>query len=186
MRSRHVSAAFFAFIRSVEGCVLHVYRDSRGKPTIGFGHLLTPAELASGVFAAGITLEQAIELFQRDIDPREHLVCSVIAAELGDHQYDAMTSYTYNWGHVPPEIAALVNAPGGWSDDELRPLWLANTRAGDDPKALVLRRAREWALWRTPDPLPDGPTADEIAAECILTGNALARELLAEHQRTAE
>jgi GH24 family phage-related lysozyme (muramidase) len=47
-----------------EGKVNHVYADSRGLPTVGIGHLVTPADdLAMG---AEISDERVDELFQQD------------------------------------------------------------------------------------------------------------------------
>ena len=32
-------------LKELEGCILHIYHDSAGKPTIGIGHLLLKEEL---------------------------------------------------------------------------------------------------------------------------------------------
>lgn len=49
------------YIKVHEGLVLHVYKDSLGKKTIGFGHLVLPGENFTT-----ITKEQANQLFEVD------------------------------------------------------------------------------------------------------------------------
>ncbi|KAL9653389.1 hypothetical protein ABK040_002025 [Willaertia magna] len=49
-------------IKRHEGLVLHVYKDSLGYDTIGYGHLITTNE----TFPEIITKEQAEELFEKD------------------------------------------------------------------------------------------------------------------------
>lgn len=49
------------YIKVHEGLVLHVYKDSLGKKTIGYGHLVLPGENFTT-----ITKEQANQLFEVD------------------------------------------------------------------------------------------------------------------------
>jgi lysozyme len=49
------------YIKNHEGLVLHVYKDSLGKKTIGYGHLVLPGENFTT-----ITKEQANQLFEKD------------------------------------------------------------------------------------------------------------------------
>lgn len=51
------------YIQEHEGLRLTVYKDSVGKPTIGFGHLLKPGEKYKK-----ITLEQAHKIFDEDFE----------------------------------------------------------------------------------------------------------------------
>ena len=60
-----------AAIEGWEGCELSVYKDLNGFPTIGYGHKLTSEEIADGVYADGITQEQAYDLMTADLLPAE-------------------------------------------------------------------------------------------------------------------
>jgi len=47
-----------------EGFRGHVYKDSLGYDTVGFGHKLTRQEISSGAFKNGISREQAMNMFR--------------------------------------------------------------------------------------------------------------------------
>jgi lysozyme len=94
-------------LENYEGKILHVYKDTAGKQTIGIGHLLTSQEKATGViqigddtvkFANGITDAQAISLCRQDLRRFETLVSGAVTVPLTQNQFDAMVIFSFNIG----------------------------------------------------------------------------------------
>lgn len=88
------STTGIAFICSHEGFVPHVYPDSAGIPTIGFGHVLAPGES----FAPPISRDQAMTLMARDLARFEAAVNADVQVPLTQCQFDALVSFSYNAG----------------------------------------------------------------------------------------
>lgn len=85
-------------IKKNEGLRLQVYSDSRGYPTIGYGHLIKPGEMSS--FAGGITKEQADMLFAKDFE--EHKNAAMKIPSFSEHPksvQDALIDMTFNMGN---------------------------------------------------------------------------------------
>jgi lysozyme len=96
-RSLSLSADGQKFIQDREasrGPNLSVYPDQRGKPTIGYGHLLKPGE----TFPNGISTEEAKQLLAQDIADAEQVVRHNVKVDLTQAQFDALVSFTYNEG----------------------------------------------------------------------------------------
>lgn len=73
-----------------------VYRDAVGIPTIGFGHVLRPGERYDR-----LTLDQAMELLQRDVQPvRERVDHLFRGVFLLKHELDALASFEFNTGKL--------------------------------------------------------------------------------------
>lgn len=83
-----VVAAFEAFSGNA-------YPDAGGKLTIGYGHMLKPGEF----FPDGITREQALALLQADLRIARSAVDDLFhGVYLSPHEWDALTSFTFNVG----------------------------------------------------------------------------------------
>lgn len=96
-----LSARGLAFIERHEGFVAHVYNDSAGNCTIGYGHLLhmggcTSADRAR--YPHGISRTQAAKLLRADVRVAERAVRSDVRVHLNQHQFDALVSFTFNIG----------------------------------------------------------------------------------------
>jgi lysozyme len=76
-----------------EGCVLTVYDDVRGFPTIGYGHLIERGENYTT-----ITQQQADALFQTDIQIYVNNLNNVLVTPATQDEFDAMVSLSYNIG----------------------------------------------------------------------------------------
>ena len=75
---------------------LQPYNDSRGLPTIGYGHLIKPGEEA---LLKGITKEQAEALFAQDFESHKNAAMRI--PSFSDHPkaiQDALIDMTYNMG----------------------------------------------------------------------------------------
>ncbi|MBE5203421.1 lysozyme [Pectobacterium quasiaquaticum] len=89
-----INEAGLSLIKSFEGLKLTKYRDTAGKWTIGYGHLILPNEN----FDNGITLQEADSLLQQDLKTAETGVQHYVNVDLNDNQFGALTSFTYNLG----------------------------------------------------------------------------------------
>ena len=84
-------------VKGWEGCKLYIYGDLNRFPTIGYGHKLTADEVASEMYSDGITLEQANDIFLKDINPFENAINS-LGVVTTQGQFDALFSFAYNLG----------------------------------------------------------------------------------------
>ncbi|CAJ3487716.1 lysozyme [Burkholderia pseudomallei] len=96
----NLSQAGEAFIKQREGCVLHVYVDAVGIPTIAYGRALhmTLAQ-AQALYPNGITQDQADAMFDQDIVPFVDNVNAMVTVPLTQNQFDACVSFCYNAGN---------------------------------------------------------------------------------------
>jgi lysozyme len=148
-----ISDAGLEAVKTREGVVLTMYRDSAGLPTIGVGHLLTKDELKSGKIAGlgewrhGLTEGQADELLRRDLAIAEAAVDAVIVP-LEPHQRDALISFAFNVGAGAFQGSTLF----GWLNHgdytsvpgQLR-RWIHS--AGRRDPVLISRRESEVRQW---------------------------------------
>ncbi len=127
-----------------EGLRTKLYDDANGFPTIGYGHKLTPSEIALHAYVGGITTGQAVTLFDEDIVGFDAQINSLfVDGHLTQGQFDALVSFCYNegFGRLRTMLShGLDNVP-----NEL-PHWVY---AGTVKlPGLVTRRAQEVAWWQ--------------------------------------
>jgi lysozyme len=80
-----------------EGSVLHVYKDSKGLPTAGVGHLLSAGENQLYPVGSKITQAQSDDWLITDLREAEDAVNS-IGVDLTQNEFDALVSLTFNIG----------------------------------------------------------------------------------------
>ena len=85
-------------LKGWEGCILHVYKDAGGLPTIGIGHLLTKEERTNGKYDGGITEEQSLDILANDLKRFEKCVNSSVKVKLNQNQFDALVIFAFNIG----------------------------------------------------------------------------------------
>ena len=129
-------------IKGWESCRFAIYDDQNGFPTIGWGHKLTPAEIASATYAEGITQEQADSLFLADIVPTQAQVDSLGHWTQG--QMDALTSFNFNLGI---DRTQTMLSHGIAQVPVQIPRWIYV--GGKIAPGLVTRRAQEVAWWNS-------------------------------------
>lgn len=136
------SPACETLVRQSEGCVLHVYKDSGGVLTGGFGH--TGPGL---VFGEHITPDQAESWLREDLAKAAGAVTQ-LAGKCTQGQFDALTDFVFNLGaqrlagstllhkHKAGDFAGAAAEFGKWVHCN-----------GIVLPGLVKRRAKEAALY---------------------------------------
>ena len=137
-----------ALIRQSEGLCLTIKPDNKG-PQIGYGHDLTPAEIASHTFIEGITADEAEYLLDQDLANMVDPAVNRLAPQANQNQHDALASFCYNLG--PVRLATMLHH--GFDQAPLQmPAWVYADVDGIEQKLLALeaRRAAEVKLFNTP------------------------------------
>lgn len=146
---RQINQAGFELIKSFESCVLHVYRDAVGLPTIGWGHLIKAGESFTT-----LTQEEADELFRQDLAIFETAVATLVKVPLTDNQFAALVSLAFNIGtgnFKDSTLLRLLNHGEYQMAADQFGRW--NKAKGRVLKGLTRRRAAERALFLS-DALP--------------------------------
>ena len=152
-------------LKQLEGTVKQngkhvIYDDQTGKAipataplprgaTIGYGHLIKPAEDFSG----GITERVATELLRADIAAAQRVVQNNITVPLMQNQYDALVIFAYNIGannFANSTVVKYINDQKFKSPvyPDLKSAWLAwNKSCGRVMPGLTRRRTQEWNLF---------------------------------------
>ncbi len=136
-----------------------VYNDVAGFPTVGYGHKLTAAEIASEAFKNGIDEATATRLLKADAATAVGAVNRGVQVELTARQFDALVSFVYNVGagnFASSTALRLVNA----RDWDAVPAALAlfnKVRQNGQlvvSNGLTARRAAEGAMFAAGRPAP--------------------------------
>lgn len=93
---RRVTDAGLDLIKQFEGFSPTIYMCPAGYPTVGYGHVVLPAERPR--FAEGITETVAEELLHQDVQIAAAAVARLIRVPLTAGQFDALASFTFNLG----------------------------------------------------------------------------------------
>lgn len=152
-----ISERGLEFLKECEGLRLEVYLDSAGLPTIGYGHLLTKPELASGKilifgepvrYSTGITEKQASDLFRQEVVEFEDCVTLEVLHPLEQHQFDALVSFAYNVGCSAFEHSTLLKHLNEGRLSEVPTQLRRWVHCGPRViQGLVNRREKEIRLW---------------------------------------
>jgi lysozyme len=106
-----------------EGIVLKVYRDSRGLPTCGCGHLVVQTDHLK--VGQTITQAQCDAFLAQDLKACEDIINATVKVPLADHQFDACTSLAFNIG------------VGGWKKSSVLK-WINKVDFGKAAQAFLL------------------------------------------------
>jgi lysozyme len=137
-------------IRQREAFVARVYDDGVGNRTVGYGHMLRPGES----FPGGLTVEQAQDLFARDVERIVSPVLDRIEVPLTQNQVDAIGSFVFNVGPGNFTRSILPNLNLGNHQGVLASMFRfitgRNQRTGERVtlRGLLKRRQEEVALYK--------------------------------------
>lgn len=132
-------------IKKFEGLVQHVYKDAAGFKTIGYGHKLKPHESFKRV-----TVRQAEELLQRDVNDAVKAVLRNVNCELEQYELDALACFVFNIGEGAFSQSTLLkkinNGNKGLAANEFG-RWIFAGRPPQPLAGLVRRRYVETMLY---------------------------------------
>lgn len=137
---RRMSSKGRAWLVRSEGVRRTMYRDTRGLPTIGVGHLIQPGE--EHLLTATLTDAQTDELLERDLDRFERAVSDTrTPVPLLQDQFDALVHFAFNVGVNAYNSSTLKQRlEAGEPPERIRNAWMMWTA---NPE-LVGRRRKEW------------------------------------------
>lgn len=96
---RHINDAGLKIIKLAEGYRAKPYTDKNDGWTVGYGHLLRPAELENGRPIKELyNEEECASLLRLDVTIAETLVRVYAKVDLTDNQFSALCSFAYNLG----------------------------------------------------------------------------------------
>lgn len=161
-----IDQAGLDFITKHEGIVLRRYNDVAGLPTIGVGHLITKAELATYPEGATITHAQAMQLLRQDVQKCVKAIRENVKVPLNQNQFNALVSFAFNCGTgvITNSGVGRALAAGNYADVPARLLEWSKARVNGTlqvVKGLYDRRKTEADLFaRDPNaPAPVAPPA---------------------------
>lgn len=142
------SAAGIDLIKQFEGFSANVYRCPAGKPTIGYGHVVTKQDR----IIPPITETQARGLLAADLVPREEAVLRLVKVPLSQGQFDALVSFVYNLGETAFAGSTLLRKVNAGAHDIAADEFLKWDKATVKGKFVALpgltkRRAAERAMF---------------------------------------
>ena len=111
-----LSRSGLKFIAKHEGWSDHVYPDTSGNPTVGYGHLVKPGE----DFSNGISKSQGLALLGKDSQSAVSFVNHQLLLSQTQSQFDALVDTAYN----SPRAARMVIQ----SINNEEPIWSSTFR----------------------------------------------------------
>ena len=136
-----IAESTLEFITKEEGSHNKMYKDSKGLPTIGVGHLIRPAE--QHLLTATLSDQEVKDLLRSDLKWCSETVEGAVKVPLQQAQFDALYSLCFNIGPTAfrnSTVVRKINAGDlkGAADAIL--MW-------NKPAVLQKRRERERALF---------------------------------------
>ena len=153
-----------------EGCRLKAYRDIVGVPTIGWG------ETRGITMSMTWTQQQADERFCESLTEFAEGVRKLCTNPPSDNELGAMVSLAYNiglGGFARSTVLKKHNAGDYQSAARAFALW--NKAGGQVVRGLTLRRAKEAALYLTPDEGEFEAMPQRVDAESSLSQSPIAQ-----------
>jgi len=145
MTSR-VDADGTAEIMGHEGCVLYRFLDSVGVNTIFIGHTAAagPPDPSKRPFGKEYPMEEAIEVFRRDVRKFEDRVNKAVKVPVSQTEFNALVSFDLNSGGIfKANLTKTLNAGGSRSK-------VASQFMGwSKPPEIIPRRRAESILFRS-------------------------------------
>jgi lysozyme len=137
-------------LKQREGWRDRAYKDVAGKWTIGYGHLILPAEMSKYV-GATVTVngasrgsyvmskEEGDTLLRRDLSTAEQAVRNYVLVPITQEQFDALVNFVYNVGvgaFKGSTLLRLLNAGDYKGASAQFPLWAKVTKVDANGNAI--------------------------------------------------
>jgi len=136
-----IAESTLEFITKEEGKRNKMYKDSKGLPTIGVGHLIRPAE--QHLLTATLSDEEVKDLLRSDLKWCSETVENAVKVPLNQNQFDALYSLCFNIGPTAFRNSTVVrrlNAGDYQGAADAILMW-------NKPAVLQKRRQREKELF---------------------------------------
>lgn len=141
-----ISSAGLTLIRQFEGFSPTPYRCPAGIWTIGYGHVLLPAEEGS---LLRVDEAMAKTLLRGDVRHAERAVRRLIRTPLTQSQFDALVSFTFNLGAAALQRSSLRRSIHRREEGEVAQQWMRWVWGGGRKLAgLAKRRAAELRMYQ--------------------------------------
>ncbi len=135
-----------AIIAKHEGFRSAPYLCPAGVPTIGYGNTFYPDGRRVTMQDTPITKEEPMELLKIIVAQFEAHVNKLVTTQLGQNQFDALVSFTYNLGPVNLGNSTLLKKVNAWPcDPSVRDEFMKWNKAGGKVLAGLTRRRKEEA-----------------------------------------
>jgi lysozyme len=142
---REINEAGLNLIKQFEGCVLTVYRDPIGLPTVGYGHR------TNWPIGETISQELANSLLCSDLIKFELGVNKLVTAEITDNQFSALVAFAFNLGLGALAHSTLIDFVNRFAFSLAANAFLIYDHAGRrEIEGLKRRREAEKKLFLTP------------------------------------
>jgi lysozyme len=139
----NVSKDGLDFIERHEGYRDHVYLDSAGYATVGYGHLIKKGE----DFSDGISEEQGAELLRQDVQEAADAVGSKLRVPVTQTEFDALVDFTFNLGAANFGKSTLLKNINAGKTVTRKNFTDWNHAGGKVVQGLTIRRADEFNLF---------------------------------------
>lgn len=127
-------------IKQYQGLSLDKYQDADGLWIVGYGHLIRDQERFDGP----ITLTQAEQLFQQDVDYYHQVLRRCMKVPLNQHQSDALMSLAFSLGPEAVQQSTIVREMNQGHMADALALW---QQQGASQTSLATQRQAEAALF---------------------------------------
>lgn len=154
------------FLVDLEGCILKVYQDVAGFPTVGIGHWISPEDIKLGsikgedkqgvytldlknVKKTGVTKKEAYEILDYDMNEYEEKIPKIVKVPLKECQLISLISFSFNVGIGGFKRSTLLRKlnEGDYNAPIIElPKW--RKAGGKVIQGLVNRRAKEISMWK--------------------------------------
>jgi lysozyme len=145
MEIKKLDDAGLKFLIHEEGCVLHVYKDERGIPTLGVGMTYDPfTGKRFTMDTPPITQARANAMFLAMLIPYEQAVWSTTRDDISQNSFNSLVAFAYNVGIAGFKGSTLLRRVNANKDDpKITDAFLMWKK----PISLLPRRKREAALY---------------------------------------
>lgn len=106
-KERMLSIDGMKLLKKLEGFKARPYKDSAGKLTVGYGHMVVPGD-GVGPTVDVISEFAATSLLHTDVGIAEKAVGDAVTSDINTHQFDALVIFTYNVGATPFRNSTLL------------------------------------------------------------------------------